>query len=150
MDEKTRKQLLPKRNKARNIHLLIIASSIPQIILGFIYYKICLFNNHIYFFLINLTLFLLISLIIFLFSSSPEKMQYLIGVSLSIIFSFSVSMTFFTSSKYYPLYIFYNIMHISLYRIFFSIIISLRKIKLRIFFNRSKHRLGYSNISFFP
>ena len=123
MDEKTRKQLLHKRNKARNIHLLIIASSIPQIILGFIYYKICLFNNHIYFFLINITLLLLISIIIFLFSSSPEKMQYLIGVSLSIIFSFSVSMTFFTSSKYYPLYIYFITLCIYHYTEYFSVLL---------------------------
>ena len=123
MDEKTRKQLLPKRNKARNIHLLIIISSIPQIILGFIYYKICLFNNHIYFFLINLTLFLLISLIIFLFSSSPEKKQNLIGVSLCIIFSFSISMTFFTSSKYYPLYIYFITLCIYHYTEYFSVLL---------------------------
>ena len=115
--------LISKRKKIKIIHLLIIISSIPRIFLAVIYFKINLHTNYFFYFLIEFALFLLLSIIIFLFSSYQELNHYLIGLLLSNIFSFSFSMIFFTSSKYYPLYIYFITLCIYHYTEFFSVLL---------------------------
>ena len=122
MDEKSTKNLLSEREKVKKIHILIIISSIPQIIFGFIYLKIYL-NNSENLFLLELALFLLLSLIIFIFSSNKNRNQYLIGLSLSNIFSFSFSIILFTQNKYYPLFIYFISLCIYHYSEFFSVLL---------------------------
>ena len=123
MNDKTTKALLSEEEKIKKIHFLIIISSIPQIIFGFIYFKIYLCNSCFNLFLLELILFLILSIIIFIFSSNKEKNQYLIGLSLSIIFSFSFSIVLFTSNKYYPLFIYFISLCIYHYSEFFSVLL---------------------------
>jgi protein-S-isoprenylcysteine O-methyltransferase len=122
MDEKE-KLLFSKRKKIMKIHLLIIMSSIPQIILGFFYFIIYLKTNYQLYLLIQILLFLILSIIILIFASYPERNHYLIGLSLSIIFSFSFSMIFFTNSIYYPLYLYFITLCIYHYTEFFSVLL---------------------------
>ena len=122
MDEKE-KLLFSKRKKIMKIHLLIIISSIPQIILGFCYFIIYLKTNYQLYLLIQILLFLVLSIIILIFASYPERNHYLIGLSLSIIFSFSFSMIFFTNSIYYPLYLYFITLCIYHYTEFFSVLL---------------------------
>jgi len=122
MDEKE-KLLFSKRKKIMKIHLLIIISSIPQIILGFCYFIIYLKTNYQLYLLIQILLFILLSIIILIFASYKERNQYLIGLSLSVIFSFSFSMIFFTNSIYYPLYLYFITLCIYHYTEFFSVLL---------------------------
>ena len=121
--EDKEKLLFSKREKIMKIHLLIIMSSIPQIILGFCYFIIYLKTNYQLYLLIQILLFLILSIIILIFASYPERNHYLIGLSLSIIFSFSFSMIFFTNSIYYPLYLYFITLCIYHYTEFFSVLL---------------------------
>ena len=121
--EDKEKLLFSKREKIMKIHLLIIMSSIPQIILGFFYFIIYLKTNYQLYLLIQILLFLLLSIIILIFVSYPERNHYLIGLCLSIIFSFSFSMIFFTNSIYYPLYLYFITLCIYHYTEFFSVLL---------------------------
>ena len=121
--EDKEKLLFSKREKIMKIHLLIIMSSIPQIILGFCYFIIYLKTNYQLYLLIQILLFLVLSIIILIFASYPERNHYLIGLSLSIIFSFSFSMIFFTNSIYYPLYLYFITLCIYHYTEFFSVLL---------------------------
>ena len=123
MNEDSASKSLLKQKRIKNIHLLIIISSIPLILLGFLFFKIYLYNNYLYYFLVESALFLLFGTFIFLFSSRLERNQYLIGLFLTHIFSFSFSMTFFTSSQYYPLYIYFITLCIYHYSEYFSVLI---------------------------
>jgi protein-S-isoprenylcysteine O-methyltransferase len=98
-------------------------SSIPQIILGFFYFIIYLKTNYQLYLLIQILLFLVLSIIILIFASYPERNHYLIGLSLSVIFSFSFSMIFFTNSIYYPLYLYFITLCIYHYTEFFSVLL---------------------------
>ena len=121
--EDKEKLLFSKREKIMKIHLLIIMSSIPQIILGFFYFIIYLKTNYQLYLLIQILLFLVLSIIILIFASYPERNHYLIGLSLSVIFSFSFSMIFFTNSIYYPLYLYFITLCIYHYTEFFSVLL---------------------------
>ena len=121
--EDKEKLLFSKREKIMKIHLLIIMSSIPQIILGFCYFIIYLKTNYQLYLLIQILLFLVLSIIILIFASYPERNHYLIGLSLSVIFSFSFSMIFFTNSIYYPLYLYFITLCIYHYTEFFSVLL---------------------------
>ena len=121
--EDKEKLLFSKREKIMKIHLLIIISSIPQIILGFFYFIIYLKTNYQLYLLIQILLFLVLSIIILIFASYPERNHYLIGLSLSIIISFSFSMIFFTNSIYYPLYLYFITLCIYHYTEFFSVLL---------------------------
>ena len=121
--EDKEKLLFSKREKIMKIHLLIIMSSIPQIILGFCYFIIYLKTNYQLYLLMQILLFLILSIIILIFASYPERNHYLIGLSLSIIFSFSFSMIFFTNSIYYPLYLYFITLCIYHYTEFFSVLL---------------------------
>ena len=121
--EDKEKLLFSKREKIMKIHLLIIMSSIPQIILGFCYFIIYLKTNYQLYLLMQILLFLILSIIIIIFASYPERNHYLIGLSLSIIFSFSFSMIFFTNSIYYPLYLYFITLCIYHYTEFFSVLL---------------------------
>ena len=123
MNEDSASKSFLKQKRIKNIHLLIIISSIPLILLGFLFFKIYLYNNYLYYFLVESALFLLFGTFIFLFSSRLERNQYLIGLFLTHIFSFSFSMTFFTSSQYYPLYIYFITLCIYHYTEFFSVLL---------------------------
>ena len=123
MNEDSASKSFLKQKRIKNIHLLIIISSIPLILLGFLFFKIYLYNNYLYYFLVESALFLLFGTFIFLFSSRLERNQYLIGLFLTHIFSFSFSMTFFTSSQYYPLYIYFITLCIYHYSEYFSVLI---------------------------
>ena len=149
MDEKSTKNLLSEREKVKKIHILIIISSIPQIIFGFIYLKIYL-NNSENLFLLELALFLLLSLIIFIFSSNKNRNQYLIGLSLSNIFSFSFSIILFTQNKYYPLFIYFISLCIYHYSEFFSVLLYHYEILTSEYFliNHSKSWVFATLISF--
>ena len=121
--EDKEKLLFSKREKIMKIHLLIIMSSIPQIILGFCYFIIYLKTNYQLYLLMQILLFLILSIIILIFASYPERNHYLIGLSLSVIFSFSFSMIFFTNSIYYPLYLYFITLCIYHYTEFFSVLL---------------------------
>ena len=121
--EDKEKLLFSKREKIMKIHLLIIMSLIPQIIFGFCYFIIYLKTNYRLYLLIQILLFLVLSIIILIFASYPERNHYLIGLSLSVIFSFSVSMIFFTNSIYYPLYLYFITLCIYHYTEFFSVLL---------------------------
>ena len=121
--EDKEKLLFSKREKIMKIHLLIIMSSIPQIILGFCYFIIYLKTNYQLYLLIQILLFLVLSIIILIFASSTERNHYLLGLSLSVIFSFSFSMIFFTNSIYYPLYLYFITLCIYHYTEFFSVLL---------------------------
>ena len=121
--EDKEKLLFSKREKIMKIHLLIIMSSIPQIIFGFCYFIIYLKTNYQLYLLIQILLFLVLSIIILIFASYPERNHYLIGLSLSVIFSFSFSMIFFTNSIYYPLYLYFITLCIYHYTEFFSVLL---------------------------
>ena len=121
--EDKEKLLFSKREKIMKIHLLIIMSSIPQIILGFFYFIIYLKTNYQLYLLMQILLFLILSIIILIFASYPERNHYLIGLSLSVIFSFSFSMIFFTNSIYYPLYLYFITLCIYHYTEFFSVLL---------------------------
>ena len=121
--EDKEKMLFSKREKIMKIHLLIIMSSIPQIILGFCYFIIYLKTNYQLYLLMQILLFLILSIIILIFASYPERNHYLIGLSLSVIFSFSFSMIFFTNSIYYPLYLYFITLCIYHYTEFFSVLL---------------------------
>ena len=121
--EDKEKLLFSKREKIMKIHLLIIMSSIPQIILGFCYFIIYLKTNYQLYLLMQILLFLVLSIIILIFASYPERNHYLIGLSLSVIFSFSFSMIFFTNSIYYPLYLYFITLCIYHYTEFFSVLL---------------------------
>ena len=121
MDEKIMR-LLPKRRKMMNIHILIIISSIPQIIIGYLYFKKYSNNNYLIYFLIQSLIFSFIGLIIIFVSNKSEKNHYLIGLSLSVVFSFSISMTFFTNSIYYPLYLYFITLCIYHYSEYLSVL----------------------------
>ena len=121
--EDKEKLLFSKREKIMKIHLLIIMSSIPQIILGFCYFIVYLKTNYQLYLLMQILLFLVLSIIILIFASYPERNHYLIGLSLSIIFSFSFSMIFFTNSIYYPLYLYFITLCIYHYTEFFSVLL---------------------------
>ena len=121
--EDKEKLLFSKREKIMKIHLSIIMSSIPQIILGFCYFIIYLKTNYQLYLLIQILLFLVLSIIILIFASYPERNHYLIGLSLSVIFSFSFSMIFFTNSIYYPLYLYFITLCIYHYTEFFSVLL---------------------------
>ena len=121
--EDKEKLLFSKREKIMKIHLLIIMSSIPQIILGFCYFIIYLKTNYQLYPLMQILLFLVLSIIILIFASYPERNHYLIGLSLSVIFSFSFSMIFFTNSIYYPLYLYFITLCIYHYTEFFSVLL---------------------------
>ena len=123
MKEKEINKVLTKREKMLNIHILIILSSIPQIIIGFLYFKIYSNNNQLIYFFIQLLIFFLLSIVIYLISSISERNHYLIGLSLSAIFSFSISMTFFTYSIYYPLYLYFITLCIYHYSEYLSVLI---------------------------
>lgn len=122
MDERE-KLLFQKRKRIMKTHLLIILSSIPQIIIGFCYFIIYLKTNYQIYFLFQIFIFLLLSIIILIFAPSPERNHYLIGLILSIIFSFSFSMILFTNSIYYPLYIYFITLCIYHYTEFFSVLL---------------------------
>lgn len=122
-EEKVKNAILSKRKKMLNIHLILILISIPLIIIGFLYFKIYKNDNYFIYFLINLLLFLLISIIIFLTSEKSERNQYLIGLSLSFIFGFSISMTFFIYTIYYPLFIYFITLCIYHYSEYLSVLI---------------------------
>ena len=121
--EDKEKMLFSKREKIMKIHLLIIMSSIPQIILGFCYFIIYLKTNYQLYLLMQILLFLILSILILIFASYPERNHYLIGLSLSVIFSFSFSMIFFTNSIYYPLYLYFITLCIYHYTEFFSVLL---------------------------
>ena len=121
MDEEIMR-LLPKRRKMMNIHILIIISSIPQIIIGYLYFKKYSNNNYLIYFLIQSLIFSLIGLIIIFVANKSEKNHYLIGLSLSVVFSFSISMTFFTNSIYYPLYLYFITLCIYHYSEYLSVL----------------------------
>jgi protein-S-isoprenylcysteine O-methyltransferase len=123
MEEKETNEILSKRKKMINIHIIIILTSIPQIIIGFLYFKIFSYNSYINYTFLQLFIFLLLSLIIFLKANKSEKNHYLIGLSLSIIFSFSISMTFFTYTIYYPLYLYFITLCIYHYSEYLSVLI---------------------------
>lgn len=123
MDEKGKDKLFSERKKMLKIHLIIILISIPLIAIGFLFLKIYLSKNYFSYFLIQLFLYLILSLIILLKSNKSKKDHYLIGLSLSIIFSFSISMTFFSNSIYYPLYIYFITLCIYHYSEYLSVLI---------------------------
>jgi len=122
MEEKE-KLLFSKQIKSEKIHLLIIASLIPQIILGFCYFIIYLKTNYFFYFFFQILFFLLLSIIILIFTSYPERNHYLIGLCLTSIFSFSFSMVFFTDNIYYPLYLYFITLCIYHYTEFFSVLL---------------------------
>ena len=122
MEEKE-KLLFSRQIKTKKIHLLIIESLIPQIILGFCYFIIYLKTNYLFYFLLQILFFLLLSIIILIFTSYPERNHYLIGLCLSSIFSFSFSMIFFTDNIYYPLYLYFITLCIYHYTEFFSVLL---------------------------
>ena len=115
--------IIVKRKKIINIHSLILISIIPQILFGFSYFKIYYKTNIFFYFLIQLIIFLLLNIIIYICITYPERNHYLIGMSLSIIFSFSSSMTLFTKSIYYPLYLYFISLCIYHYTEFFSVLL---------------------------
>ena len=123
MDEKGKDKLFSERKTMLKIHLIIILISIPLIAIGFLFLKIYLSKNYFSYFLIQLFLYLILSLIILLKSNKSKKDHYLIGLSLSIIFSFSISMTFFSNSIYYPLYIYFITLCIYHYSEYLSVLI---------------------------
>ena len=122
MEEKE-KLLFSRQIKTKKIHLLIIESLIPQIILGFCYFIIYLKTNYLFYFLLQILFFLFLSIIILIFTSYPERNHYLIGLCLSSIFSFSFSMIFFTDNIYYPLYLYFITLCIYHYTEFFSVLL---------------------------
>ena len=61
MEEKE-KLLFSRQIKTKKIHLLIIESLIPQIILGFCYFIIYLKTNYLFYFLLQILFFLLLSI----------------------------------------------------------------------------------------
>ena len=123
MDEKEKDKLLSERKKMLNIHLIIISISIPLIIIGFLFLKIYSNKNYFFYFFIQLILYLILSLIIILKTNKSKINHYLVGLSISIIFSFSISMTFFTNSIYYPLYIYFITLCIYHYSEYLSVLI---------------------------
>ena len=116
-------RLLSKRRKMLYIHILIMISSIPQIIIGFLYFKKYSNNNYLIYFLIQSLTYSLIGLLIIFIANKSEKNHYLIGLALSVVFSFSISMTFFTSSIYYPLYLYFITLCIYHYSEYLSVLI---------------------------
>jgi len=116
-------RLLSKRRKMLYIHILIMISSIPQIIIGFLYFKKYSNNNYLIYFLIQSLTYSLIGLLIIFITNKSEKNHYLIGLALSVVFSFSISMTFFTSSIYYPLYLYFITLCIYHYSEYLSVLI---------------------------
>jgi len=116
-------RLLSKRRKMLYIHILIMISSIPQIIIGFLYFKKYSNNNYLIYFLIQSLIFSFIGLLIIFIANKSEKNHYLIGLALSVVFSFSISMTFFTSSIYYPLYLYFITLCIYHYSEYLSVLI---------------------------
>ena len=123
MDEKDKNKLLLKRKKMLSVHMIIILISIPQIIIGFMYFKTFSNESYLIYFFLQLFLFLLISMIIFFFSNTSDRNHYLIGLSLSFIFSFSFSMVFFTNSIYYPLFIYFITLCIYHYSEYLSVLV---------------------------
>ena len=123
MDEEPKNMPNIKQKKIIRFHLLIIISSIPQIILGFFYFEKYPNTIYLYYFLFQILIFLLLGIIILLFSSFPETNHYLVGLLLSIFFSTSLSMIFFTKSIYYPLYIYFVTLCIYHYTEFFSVLL---------------------------
>ena len=123
MEKNNINAILAKRKTIIIIHSLIIISSIPQIIFGFFYFKIYLNTNDFIYFLIQIIIFSLLTIIIYICTAYPERNHYLIGLSLSIIFSFSSSIIFFTKSIYYPLYIYFITLCIYHYTEFFSVLL---------------------------
>ena len=123
MEEKEKNEILSKRRKMLNMHIIIILTSLPQIIIGILFFKIYLNKSYINYILLQLFIFLLLSIIIFLKSNKTELNHYLIGLSLSVIFSFSFCMTFLTNSIYYPLYLYFITLCIYHYTEYFSVLI---------------------------
>ena len=123
MDEKEKNNLLSKRKKMIIMHIMIILLSIPLLLVGFSYFKIYLYTNYLFYFLIQLLIYLFISIIIFLITNKSEIFHYLIGLSLSIIFSFSITMSFFANSIYYPLYLYFVTLSIYHYSEYLSVLV---------------------------
>ena len=121
--EKKIGEILSKREKMIGIHIMLIFLAIPQILIGYLYFKIYSKKSFLFFVLIQILLLLFIGIVLILISTKEERNQYLIGLSLSIIFSFSFSMIFFTGSKYYPLYIYFITLCIYHYSEYFSVLI---------------------------
>ena len=115
--------ILSKRKKMLNIHIIIILLSIPLLLVGILYFKIYSITNYFLYILIQILLYLVISTILILTTNKSEINHYLIGLSLSIIFSFSISMAFFTGSIYYPLFLYFITLCIYHYSEYLSVLI---------------------------
>jgi protein-S-isoprenylcysteine O-methyltransferase len=123
MNEREKNKILSKRKKMLYIHIILIVISIPQILIGFLFFTKNKNDHYLLYLVLNTLLFFIISIILFLFSEKSERDQYLIGLCLSIVFSFSISMTFFTDSIYYPLYIYFTTLCIYHYSEYLSVLI---------------------------
>ena len=124
MDDEKIDNILKKQSEMKRNHItLIILSLISSLIISFLYFKIFLYQNKYIFLLIECFLIITICLITSIFTSKPERTDYLIGIILSIIFGLSISMIIYTNSIYYPLYLYFITLCIYHYTEYFSVLL---------------------------